>query len=165
MSRQRLFSVLSRRATRWILAALCVAVTLAFVAIAQADAPCKPIYGKLVKEHIEGWAAVARMTGAIHGDYSYWMVDKQPAWPEYFPTVSYVTGISQVVTKDGELWFLETSTSDSAGLGNVNGAVLMTIFNGTGQWAGATGHVVLTGYFHGDTQTGSWDYQGELCNK
>ncbi|MBI3801799.1 MAG: hypothetical protein HY268_33120 [Deltaproteobacteria bacterium] len=131
-------------------------------AFASSEVHCRKVVGKLLDEHIEGPVAVAQMTGAIKGKYVYTLKDQFPA-DAVLSNLLYTTGTSVVETKDGTLSFFETSSLDAAELGNLNGAVLMTITGGTGQWTVATGHIVLVGFFNQETQTGAWRYQGEVC--
>ena len=131
-------------------------------AFASPEVHCRKVVGKLLDEHIEGSLAVAQMTGAIKGKYIYTLKEEFPA-DAVLSNLFYVTGTSVVETKEGTLSFFETSTKDVDELGDLNGAVLMTITGGTKQWTGATGHLVLVGFFHQDTQTGAWRYQGEVC--
>jgi hypothetical protein len=132
------------------------------LAHADSQTRCKPVHGKLLDERIENGIAVAKMIGRITGDYTYTLGTMTPAAAGY-PNLIYVTGTSEVETKNGTLSFVETSTQDTAELGDLNGTVLMTITGGTGQWQGASGHIVLVGFFHQDTLTGEWKYQGEVC--
>lgn len=131
-------------------------------AFASSAVHCRTVLGKLLDEHIEGPVAVAQMTGAIKGNYTYTLKEQFPA-DAVFSNLIYITGMSVVETKDGTLSFFETSTQDTDEPGNLNGTVLMTITAGTGKWTGATGHLMLVGFFHQDTLTGAWRYQGEVC--
>jgi len=131
-------------------------------AFASSAVHCRTVVGKLLNEHIEDPVAVAQMTGAIKGKYTYSLRDQFPA-DAVLSNLIYTTGTSVVETQDGTLSFFETSTSDADDLGELNATVLMTITGGTGKWAGATGHLVLVGFFHQDTLTGAWRYQGEVC--
>jgi len=131
-------------------------------AFADSAVHCRKVVGKLLDEHIEGPVAVAQMTGAIKGKYIYTLKEEFPA-DAVLSNLFYVTGTSVVDTKDGTLSFFETSTKDVDEVGDLNGTVLMTITGGTQQWTGATGHLALVGFFHQDTQTGAWRYQGEVC--
>jgi hypothetical protein len=131
-------------------------------AFASSDVHCRTVVGKLLNEHIEDPVAVAQMSGAIKGKYTYSLRDQFPA-DAVLSNLIYTTGTSVVETQDGTLSFFETSTSDADDLGALNATVLMTITGGTGKWAGATGHLVLVGFFHQDTLTGAWRYQGEVC--
>jgi hypothetical protein len=131
-------------------------------AFASSAVHCRTVVGKLLNEHIEDPVAVAQMTGTIKGKYTYSLRDQFPA-DAVLSNLIYTTGTSVVETQDGTLSFFETSTSDADDLGELNATVLMTITGGTGKWAGATGHLVLVGFFHQDTLTGAWRYQGEIC--
>jgi len=129
---------------------------------AGAKASSRPVGGLLLDEHLEGGVAVARMVGGITGRYTYTLRDSFPADTVRMNLV-YITGTSVVEAKGGTLSFFETSTQDTAEPGNLNGTVLMTVVGGTGQWTGATGHVVLVGFFHQETLTGAWSYVGKVC--
>jgi hypothetical protein len=143
---------------------VCVGTFLALLgaAVASAEVHCRTVVGKLLNEHIEDPVAVAQMTGAIKGNYTYTLRDQFPA-DAVLSNLLYTTGTSVVDTKDGTLSFFETSSLDAADFSALNAAVLMTITGGTGKWTGATGHLVLVGFFHQDTLTGAWRYQGEVC--
>ena len=123
---------------------------------------CRPVGGLLLDEHIEDHVAVARMTGGITGSYTYTLRDSFSA-DKVRTNLVYITGTSVVETDGGTLSFFETSTQDTAEPGNLNGTVLMTIIGGTGKWKGATGHIVLVGFFRQDTLTGAWSYVGKVC--
>ena len=131
-------------------------------AFASSEVHCRKVVGKLLDEHIESPVAVAQMTGAIKGQYTYTLKEEFPA-DAVLSNLLYVTGTSVVETRDGTLSFFETSTLDTDEPGDLNGTVLMTITGGTGKWTGATGHLALVGFFHRETQTGAWRYQGEVC--
>src|SRR5262245_56533970 len=131
-------------------------------AFADSAVHCRKVVGKLLDERIEGPVAVAQMTGAIKGKYTYTHKEEFPA-DAVLSNLLYVTGTAVVETKDGTLSFFETSTRDAAELGDLSGTVLMTIIGGTEKWTGATGHAVLVGFFRQDTLTGAWRYQGEVC--
>jgi hypothetical protein len=90
------------------------------------------------------------LTGSIVGDYKY-----DPVW--------YLTTPSTVEGSRGTINFEEYAALDSAEQVGTNGAVLMKIVGGTGKWQGASGHLVLFGYFHTDTESGEWQYEGEVC--
>ena len=123
---------------------------------------CRSIGGLLLDEHVEGDVAVAKMIGEITGSYTYTLKDSFPA-DAALTNLVYVTGTSVVETNGGTLSFFETSTQDTSERGNLNGTVLMTITGSTGKWEGATGHIVLVGFFHQDTLTGAWSYVGKVC--
>ncbi len=123
---------------------------------------CRPVRGQLLDEHVEGGVSVARMTGSLRGDYTYTFIESHPA-DATLTNLLFLTGTSAVDTRRGTLSFFETATRDTAEFGGVNATVLMMVTGGTGDWAGASGHVVLTGFFNSETLTGDWDYRGEIC--
>jgi hypothetical protein len=101
------------------------------------------------------------MIGAIAGTYDVTVLTIFPAGT--VDNVVFATSGSVVHTKKGDITFSETSSLDFAENEGLNGVALLTITEGTGDWQGASGHLLLSGYFHGDTGTGEWDYQGEVC--
>lgn len=155
-------SLVKLAALAFLLVGATTLLSLFGIAFASSEVHCRTVHGKLLDEHIEGPVTVAQMTGAIKGKYTYTLKDPFPA-DAVLSNLLYITGTSVVETKDGTLSFFETSTQDADELGDLNGTVLMTITGGTGKWTGATGHVVLVGFFHQDTLTGAWRYQGEVC--
>jgi hypothetical protein len=141
------------------------ALVLAFGPLAgeALSAPrCRPVGGRLLDEHVEGSVSVGRMTGSLRGDYTYSFIESHPA-DATLTQLLFLTGTSVVETRRGTLSFFESATQDTAEFGGVNATVLMTVTDGTGAWAGASGHIVLTGFFNSETLTGNWTYRGEIC--
>ena len=102
------------------------------------------------------------MIGTISGVYWY----DGSTYHEWDPDESDVifnSGDSLVEGQRGTLTFREYAALDMTEQGGPNGAVLLVITGGTGQWEGASGHIALSGYFHTDYFEGRWDYQGEVC--
>jgi hypothetical protein len=77
--------------------------------------------------------------------------------------VVYLEGRSVVTTKRGDIRFIENSAANPGSELSTNNATLMTVEGGTGVWLGATGHIALFGFFHLSTQSGEFDYRGEVC--
>ena len=119
------------------------------------------VSGRLVV-HGEGDVTVGQMTGSIEGDYEFVL---GPGFDAGIPGLSiwFGTGTSVVVTEEGSLSFAEAGPIDLAEQVYSNAAVLMTITGGTGIWQGASGHLILSGYWHTDSESGEFDYQGEVC--
>lgn len=114
-------------------------------------------------DHVAGrlYNGQAKMVGGISGDY---YID----FPGFCATdtIDSVTrncNTSRVEGKNGTIYFKEYSVLDFTETQGTNGAVLMVIQGGTGDWEGASGHIVLSGYFHLSDMLGEWYYQGEVC--
>jgi hypothetical protein len=100
------------------------------------------------------------MIGTISGDYL--IPEFVGGFNDFYP-VLYLTGRSYVEGPRGTMQFTEYAALDVSEQVGTNGAVLMKILGGTGQWEGASGHLVLFGYFHTATDQGEWQYEGEVC--
>lgn len=116
---------------------------------------CEHVAGRLYNQD------PARMIGGISGKY---YID----FPGFCETdmvdsVSRNCNTSRVEGKNGTIYFKEYSVLDFTETLGTNGAVLMVIQGGTGAWEGASGHIVLSGYFHLSDYLGEWQYQGEVC--
>jgi hypothetical protein len=77
--------------------------------------------------------------------------------------VIYLEGRSVVSTPTGQIRFAENSAAAVGNQVGTNNATLMTIESGTGAWAGATGFIALSGFFHTADAEGSFEYRGEVC--
>lgn len=102
-----------------------------------------------------------RMMGTITGDY--WITSFDGRFDPDGTPVVFGWATSHVDGDRGTINFNEYSAIDFNEQVGTNGAVLLLITGGTGQWENASGHIVLSGYFHTDESTGVWDYQGEVC--
>jgi hypothetical protein len=154
MKPPNLIRAISSRPSLWAPIALAAIslLTVAFAVVAQ-EGGCQHVQGRLV----DG----ARFVGTIEGDYDVWgpgIVEPCP-----YPDVSCTIAYSTVTGNRSSVTFTEYGVLDFAEQVATNGAVLMMVQGGTGRWDGATGHVVLSGYFHTDTFESNWDYQGEVC--
>jgi hypothetical protein len=103
-----------------------------------------------------------RMIGTISGLYSYDGSTYQE-WDPDGSDVIFNSGSSVVEGEHGSVTFQEYAALDKASGQSTNGAVLLVATGGTGRWEGASGHLALSGYFHGDPFGGQWDYEGEVC--
>jgi hypothetical protein len=144
---------------------ICVATLLVLVAdpvTLSSASGCEEVTGRLLDLHVDGGVTVGQMIGSIEGDYEYTM---GPGFDAGIPGLSiwFGTGTSILVTEEGSLFFAEASVMDTAEQVFSNIADLLTITGGTGKWLGASGHLILSGFFHTDTLTGEFDYQGEVC--
>jgi hypothetical protein len=103
------------------------------------------------------------MTGSIEGDYEYTLgVGFNAGIPGVW--IWYQSGTSVVVTQGGSLSFAEAGAMDfSPEQMCLNSGGMMKITGGTGNWEGASGHLILSGHFNADPFTGDFDYQGEVC--
>lgn len=130
-------------------------VGIAFVASA-ATGGCRHVRGRLV----DG----SRFIGGISGDYSISEIVYDGDCPfEPFGDVNCTVAFSTVAGNRGSIDFVEYGTLDFAEQQGTNGAVLLIPTGGTGKWEGASGHLVLSGYFHLEGWESNWDYQGEIC--
>jgi hypothetical protein len=120
---------------------------------------CVTVVGHLNVSNIE--PAENRMTGKIHGRYTYTFEGAVPSTNN--PQVLYLEGRSFVQTRKGDIRFIENSAAANGSELSTNNATLMTVEGGTGMWKDATGHIALYGFFHLSTQTGKFDYRGEVC--
>ena len=145
---------ISIRPSLWIPVALAAMslLTLAFVA-AAGQGGCPHVQGRLV----DG----TRFVGTIQGEYNILDVSVLGECP--YPDVSCTIAHSTVTGNRGSISFVEYGVVDFGEQVGTNGAVLMMVQGGTGSWQGASGHVVLSGYYHADTSESNWDYQGEVC--
>lgn len=163
MSDKILTSGRRRRAATLLVAFVALCLTLGlFVGEALSAPRCRPVHGRLLDEHVEGSVSVGRMTGSLRGDYTYAFIESHPA-DAALTDLLFLTGTSTVATRRGTLSFFEAAAQDTAEFGGVNATVLMTVTGGTGDWTGAGGHVVLTGFFNSENLTGNWVYRGEIC--
>jgi hypothetical protein len=156
--------VTSRKVSPVAIAAGLVIVGLAIVLSAShalASPACRSVRGRVIDQQSSGAHSTGRMIGAIAGTYDVTVGPVIPAGTQ--EGVVFATSNSVVHTKKGDLTFSETASLDLAETEGLNGVALLTITGGTGDWQGASGHLLLSGYFHGDTGTGEWDYQGEVC--
>jgi hypothetical protein len=159
MQFKRVVHALSSRPILWITIALVVASLLSLAFMEGILHPgCRPVRGRLV----DG----SRFIGPISGEYVISSVEVFGECPfgEPFGPQAWCTGAySTVIGVNGSIDFIEYGVVDFSEQVGTNGAVLMMVNGGTGQWEGASGHVVLSGYFHTDTNASNWRYQGDIC--
>jgi hypothetical protein len=134
-------------------------VALGVAGKAQSTNGCFQVNGHLYVSNVD--PADNRMIGKINGDYTYTFNGALPSANN--PKVLYLEGRSVVTTNKGEIRFIENSAAANGFELSANNATLMTVDGGTGAWASATGFVALHGFFHLSTQTGEFDYRGEVC--
>jgi len=132
--------------------------TIAFAASNGNDG-CTHAEGHLVNIPRQG--GTGRMTGTITGDYQIDSFDGQFD-PDSGPvTFSWLT--SHVDSERGSINFSEYAALDFNEQQGQNGAVLLLVTGGTGDWANASGHITLSGFFHTSIPDGEWDYEGDIC--
>ena len=129
---------------------------------AFASSGCRSVKGRVIDQQSTDGQSSARMIGSIAGTYNVTVLDTFSA-DTVVPSVIFGISDSVVETKKGNLYFSETSSLDLAENEGLNGVALLTITGGSEDWQGAGGHLLLSGFFHGDTGSGQWDYQGEVC--
>ena len=130
---------------------------------ARSASGCKQVNGHVFDEHVEGGLAVGRMVGTISGRYEFTGTGGVGSDPGAPGNVVFATGNTRITTQEGELRWRESNVFDLANQNNFNNAILASVTGGTGAWAGASGHVILWGFFHTSTLTGELDYRGEIC--
>lgn len=142
---------------------LTLVLVLVGVTSAGAGPTCLPVVGRVVDQASTGPSTShGRMVGVLRGDYYVTATGSSPASSSY-PSIEFFTGESRLETRRGNLYFFESSGLDTAEQDGINGAALLTIVDGDGFYSGATGHLSLSGYFHGSTGTGEWRYVGQVC--
>lgn len=156
-------SSLSRGSLIWIPLMLAASSLLTLGAI-QAIVPpgCQHVAGKLYNS--PGGELPGRMIGGISGDY--WFTQGGEfclMFPADDDPISFACNKSTVIGARGELYLKEYSAIDFSENVGTNGAVLIMVQGGTGVWENASGHIVLSGYFHVPQFQGEWSYQGEIC--
>ncbi len=140
---------------------LVIAASLLMLGFNNSTLPdgCEHVSGKLLNSPGEGLPG--RMIGGISGDYWYdpvsfcYIGDNDPIY--------FMCGTSTVNDRQGNLYFKEYTAIDFSENFGHNGAVLIVVQGGTEGWEGATGHIILSGYFHLNVFQGEWDYSGEVC--
>jgi hypothetical protein len=128
---------------------------------AVASSGCTSVKGQLLDEHVTPAGSVGRMIGVIKGRYLFTPGGGVGTDPD--ATVFFGFGDATIETNKGTLRWHESSALDFANEDDFNTAVLATVTGGTGEWAGARGHVIMSGFFHLSTFTGQFDYRGEVC--
>ena len=148
----------SRRGLLFITLLIGVTALLTMGVISAVTPPgCNHVNGRLYNAP-PGTDLPGRMVGGISGDYYF-----EGATIEDREQVTLTFGTSHVDGRNGTLTMSENSVLDFAETQGYNGASLVVITGGTGEWEGASGHIILSGYFHVDDFIGQWDYQGDLC--
>jgi hypothetical protein len=125
------------------------------------ESGCTRVSGRLVDEHVDQTLAVGRMIGGIEGRYEFTMGPLGGSDPG--TTVLFGTGDTRIITKKGTLLWHESNAFDGPHNDRFNNAILASVTGGTGAFAGATGHVILAGYWDITTNTGELEYEGEVC--
>ena len=148
-----------------LVAAVAASLALALVlgtAQARSASGCTRVSGRVLDEHhINPSVAVGRVVGDLNGGYEFTFGPLGGSDPN--ATVLFGTGNSTVSMKKGNLFWHESNAYDYANQDNYNNAILASVTGGTGAWAGASGHVILWGFFHNPGNTGELDYEGEIC--
>ena len=154
-----------RTVTGVLVAAVAAALTLSLAlgtGQARSASGCTTVNGRVVDEHhVNPTVAVGRVVGDINGRYEFTMGPLGGADPD--ATVLFGTGGTTISTKKGNLYWHESNAFDYANQDNLNNAILASVTGGTGAWAGASGHVILWGFFHPDANAGELEYEGEIC--
>jgi hypothetical protein len=148
--------------------ALLVSIVIASAAVlafgtgrASSAEGCRFVSGRIINEHPEAGLGVARIVGTFNGRYEFTFTGILPDPSQ--PNVKFSTGEVRIQTKHGDLFWHESSANDVVNEDDFSTATLATISGGTGDWAGAQGHVDLSGAFHVSTFTGNFDYRGVVC--
>jgi hypothetical protein len=128
---------------------------------ARSASECSQVNGRLFDEHVGSDGVVGRMVGGINGTYRF--TDGVVVGTDPEATVRFGSGNATIDTKMGVLRWHESSTLDYTNEDDYSTTVLATVKGGTGAWSGASGHVIMSGYFHLSTLTGQFDYSGTIC--
>ncbi len=140
---------------------LVIAASLLVLGFNNSSLPegCEHVSGKLLNSPGEGLPG--RMIGGISGDY--WIDPESFCFFGDNEPIYFMCSTSTVNDRLGNLYFKEYATIDFSENVGHNGAVLIVVQGGTDGWEGATGHIILSGYFHLNVFQGQWDYSGEVC--
>ena len=135
----------------------------------QAQNLCFPVKGSFAAQilpatecavPVPGFCTRGKLTGGLHGNYQFNANQLTPtAEPDVLSVVFY-SGLSEVVTKRGQLNLI-----DAGGLDLVTGKVasLLTVIGGTDYFADAKGYLYITGAANQLEATTSGRYEGEVC--
>lgn len=128
---------------------------------AAGDERCRPVVGQLEEMQIEGegFQARGRLTGGIQGIDNFTLLSLSDTHPDT-PSVSHFVGTSLIETRTGDI---STIVAGAFDLDTGKFSDLITIVDGTGEWADATGQIHLYGTFDFATGTGTSDYRGDVC--
>jgi hypothetical protein len=112
----------------------------------EIDPDCAHAQGRLYNATKPG--GPGRLIGTINGTHWYEITTYQE-WDIDEADVIFNWGSPFVDGKRGTISFKEYAALDTAEQGGSNGAVLLVITGGTGHWQDASGHIALSGHFHG----------------
>ncbi len=142
---------------------LCVFAGLTVAVVtgqARSTPDCEAVEGTLVERQVgaDPLRTRGRMKGDIEGRYAFVLTN---AVPSQTPDVLHFDGRSEVETEEGTIFFSDSGAISTVGRGNL--AYLSTITDGTGEWEGATGQLLFSGFFNSATGRGKSHYVGKVC--
>lgn len=137
----------------------------------SASQACKPIQGHFEASLVlppecaspVGLCTAGRLWGGLSGAYAFTMSQIIPPGEPDVPTIVFFTGRSTITLHNGDtLTAVDTGSIDlPPGAGGF--ASLITFTGGTGEHAGATGQLRVTGQLDAAAGTTSGDFSGALC--
>lgn len=135
----------------------------------QAQNLCFPVKGSFAAQILNqtectvpnpGFCTRGKLSGGLHGDYQFNANQLTPAAEPDVPSVVFYSGLSEVITRRGQLSLVDAGGIDFA-TGNVSG--LLTVTGGTDYYAGAKGYLFIYGAANQLESTTSGRYEGEVC--
>lgn len=139
----------------------------------MAEAKCLPVVGHIASQLVPppplgtctspaGLCTSGTLIGGIQGNFNFTATSLTPS-PD-LPSVVLFTGQTVIQTKAGDaLSGTNAGALDANPGSDGHFADLITFTGGTGDLAGASGHIVAFGNFSLVTGVGASDYKGEVC--
>lgn len=135
----------------------------------QAQNLCFPVKGSFAAQILKptectvpnpGFCTRGKLSGGLHGDYQFNANQLTTAAEPDVPSVVFYSGLSEVLTRRGQLSLIDTGGLDLS-TGKVSG--LLTVIGGTDYYAGAKGYLYIYGAANQLESTTSGRYEGEVC--
>jgi hypothetical protein len=104
-----------------------------------------------------------QLTGILHGSYGFTMAQAMPSGDPTIPGVTFYTGLSEMGTWMGDLVGTDAGAIDLNPAGTGKFSTLITITDGMGNLAGATGYLQIRGTLDFATGGAKGDYVGQVC--
>jgi hypothetical protein len=155
-------------------AAACLVAVGMVLLIAKSEAlaqNCKPVNGQLASHFTSPTTISGTVIGGLQADFDVSLtsqtflstVDPVPLPPEA-AAVAFVTGRTAFQTKQGNILYgVNAAAADFNPSDDGHVTDFITFTGGTGDLAGAFGHIVIVGYIDSATGTIGAKYSGELC--
>lgn len=140
---------------------------------AMAQGNCRRVHGHITSQLVPpppagtcaslvGFCTSGTLIGGIQGTFAFTATSLLPS-PD-LPSILLFTGRTDIQTKDGStLAAVNAGALDTNPASDGHFADLITFTGGTGDAAGASGHIVAFGNFDLLAGLGVSDYTGELC--